>query len=85
MRHLAYPCLHNILELGGIESDWRNLNVPHTVHKNKFPLEVISLVFRMSGARISNHLVASLGRGQLGVASLCNGGGGAGSILLQKL
>ena len=41
--------------------------------------------FGMSGARITNHLVLSLRPGQLGVATLCNGGGGAGSILVQRL
>jgi acetyl-CoA C-acetyltransferase len=41
--------------------------------------------FGMSGARITNHLVHSLKPGQLGVASLCNGGGGASTILIQKL
>jgi len=41
--------------------------------------------FGMSGARISNHLVNILKPGQYGVASLCNGGGGAGSLLIQKL
>ena len=37
----------------------------------------------MSGARIANHLALNLKPGQLGVATLCNGGGGAGSMLLQ--
>jgi len=41
--------------------------------------------FGMSGTRITNHLVLSLQPGQLGVATLCNGGGGAGSILVQRL
>jgi len=41
--------------------------------------------FGMSGARITNHLVLSLEKGQLGVATLCNGGGGAGSILVERL
>ena len=43
--------------------------------------------FGMSGARITNHLATgSLTKsGQLGVASLCNGGGGSSSILLEKL
>lgn len=41
--------------------------------------------FGMSGARITNHLVLSLKKGQLGVATLCNGGGGAGSILVERL
>ena len=41
--------------------------------------------FGMSGARITNHLVLSLQPGQLGVATLCNGGGGAGSILVQRM
>jgi len=39
--------------------------------------------FGMSGARIANHLALNLKPGQLGVATLCNGGGGAGSMLLQ--
>jgi len=39
--------------------------------------------FGMSGARIANHLALNLKAGQLGVATLCNGGGGAGSILIE--
>ncbi|XP_076657933.1 acetyl-CoA acetyltransferase 1 isoform X2 [Halictus rubicundus] len=39
----------------------------------------------MSGARIVVHLVHTLKPGQKGVASICNGGGGASSILIEKL
>ncbi|CAG5093969.1 Similar to acat1-a: Acetyl-CoA acetyltransferase A [Cotesia congregata] len=39
----------------------------------------------MSGARIIVHLVHALKQGQKGVASICNGGGGASSILIEKL
>ncbi|XP_071444062.1 acetyl-CoA acetyltransferase, mitochondrial [Hetaerina americana] len=39
----------------------------------------------MSGARITLHLVHALKPGQFGVASICNGGGGASSILIEKL
>ncbi|CAG0924276.1 unnamed protein product [Notodromas monacha] len=39
----------------------------------------------MSGARIVTHLVHTLKAGQKGVASICNGGGGASSILIEKL
>jgi len=39
----------------------------------------------MSGARITNHLAFSLQSGQKGVASICNGGGGATAILIEKL
>ncbi|XP_012286156.1 acetyl-CoA acetyltransferase, mitochondrial isoform X2 [Orussus abietinus] len=39
----------------------------------------------MSGARIIVHLTHSLKAGQKGVASICNGGGGASSILIEKL
>ncbi|XP_033341108.1 acetyl-CoA acetyltransferase 1 isoform X3 [Megalopta genalis] len=39
----------------------------------------------MSGARIVVHLVHALKAGQKGVASICNGGGGASSILIEKL
>lgn len=39
----------------------------------------------MSGARIVIHLCHALQSGQKGVASICNGGGGASSILIEKL
>lgn len=39
----------------------------------------------MSGARIVAHLAHSLQAGEYGCASICNGGGGASSILVQKL
>lgn len=38
-----------------------------------------------SGARIVTHLSHVLSPGQFGCASICNGGGGASSILIQKL
>lgn len=39
----------------------------------------------MSGARIVNSLAVHLERGQYGVASICNGGGGASTVVLRKL
>lgn len=39
----------------------------------------------MSGARIVVHLVHALKAGEKGVASICNGGGGASSILIERL
>lgn len=39
----------------------------------------------MSGARLVVHLVHSLSPGQKGVGAICNGGGGASSILIQRL
>ena len=41
--------------------------------------------FGMSGARITNTLVHQMKEGQIGVPSLCNGGGGASTIAIQKL
>lgn len=41
--------------------------------------------FSMSGARIVVHLAHALKPGQKGVASICNGGGGASSILIERL
>jgi len=38
-----------------------------------------------SGTRIVNHLVYALKQGQKGVASICNGGGGASAIMIEKL
>lgn len=39
----------------------------------------------MSGARLVTHLAHSLKVGEVGCASICNGGGGASSILIEKL
>uniref|UniRef100_A0A182U9K0 Uncharacterized protein n=1 Tax=Anopheles melas TaxID=34690 RepID=A0A182U9K0_9DIPT len=39
----------------------------------------------MSGARLVTHLTHALKPGQVGCASICNGGGGASSILIEKL
>lgn len=39
----------------------------------------------MSGARLVVHLSHTLKAGELGVASICNGGGGASAILIEKL
>lgn len=39
----------------------------------------------MSGARIVTHLAHALKPGQVGCASICNGGGGASSLLVEKL
>lgn len=39
----------------------------------------------MSGARILGHLVHSLKPGQTGMAGICNGGGGAAAMLIEKL
>jgi len=39
----------------------------------------------MSGARITAHLVHHLSPGQKGVAAICNGGGGASAIMIEKL
>ncbi|XP_064433570.1 acetyl-CoA acetyltransferase, mitochondrial isoform X1 [Mirounga angustirostris] len=39
----------------------------------------------MSGARIVVHLVQALKQGEYGLASICNGGGGASALLIQKL
>ena len=41
--------------------------------------------FGMSGARITNHLVHQLKEGEIGIASLCNGGGGASTIAIQRV
>uniref|UniRef100_A0A915CCI4 Uncharacterized protein n=2 Tax=Parascaris univalens TaxID=6257 RepID=A0A915CCI4_PARUN len=39
----------------------------------------------MSGARIIGHLVHTLKPGQKGCAAICNGGGGAGGMIVEKL
>lgn len=39
----------------------------------------------MSGTRILAHLVHNLAKGEKGMASICNGGGGAAAIIVEKL
>jgi acetyl-CoA C-acetyltransferase len=39
----------------------------------------------MSGARILTHLVHALKPGQFGLAAICNGGGGASGMIIQKI
>ncbi|XP_038617457.1 acetyl-CoA acetyltransferase, mitochondrial [Tachyglossus aculeatus] len=39
----------------------------------------------MSGARLVVHMAHALKKGQYGLAGICNGGGGASAILIQKL
>ena len=39
----------------------------------------------MSGARIVTHLAHRLTSGQYGLAGICNGGGGASAMLIQKM
>jgi len=55
---------------------------PDTVNVNGGAI-AIGHPFGMSGARITNHLALNLNKGQVGVASLCNGGGGASTIILE--
>ena len=40
---------------------------------------------RMSGARLVGHMVHNLQTGEKGLASICNGGGGAAAIVIEKL
>lgn len=39
----------------------------------------------MSGARLVTHLTHNLKKGEIGCTSICNGGGGASSMLIEKL
>ena len=39
----------------------------------------------MSGTRIVAHLVHNLAKGEKGMAGICNGGGGAAAIIVEKL
>lgn len=39
----------------------------------------------MSGARLITHLAHKLKKGEIGCTSICNGGGGASSVLIEKL
>lgn len=39
----------------------------------------------MSGARLVGHLAHNLKSGEKGLAAICNGGGGASAIIIEKL
>jgi acetyl-CoA C-acetyltransferase len=39
----------------------------------------------MSGARLITHLVHNLKRGEKGVAGICNGGGAASAMVIERL
>ena len=41
--------------------------------------------YRMSGARLVGHMAHNLQSGEKGLASICNGGGGAAAIVIEKL
>lgn len=41
--------------------------------------------YRMSGNRITTHMVHNLKPGEKGLAGICNGGGGASAILIERL
>ena len=61
-----------------LELDIKNVNVNGGAVSLGHPIG-------MSGARIITHLVHNLKKGELGCASICNGGGGASSFMIEKL
>ena len=61
-----------------------NLLLP-TVYVINPTLTVYPISFSMSGTRIVGHLVHNLKQGEKGVAGICNGGGGASTIMIEKL
>ena len=61
-----------------LELDYNNVNIHGGAVSLGHPLG-------SSGARITNRLAYVLKPGQKGVASICNGGGGASSIMIEKL
>lgn len=40
---------------------------------------------RMSGARLVGHMAHNLQPGRKGLASICNGGGGAAAIVIERI
>lgn len=42
-------------------------------------------IFSMSGARLAVHLSHCMKPGQKGMIGICNGGGGAGAMILEKM
>jgi acetyl-CoA C-acetyltransferase len=46
---------------------------------------IVFFFCRSSGCRITGTLVTLLKPGQLGCAAICNGGGGASAIVIERL
>jgi len=46
---------------------------------------IANIIYRMSGNRITTHMAHALKKGEKGLAAICNGGGGASAILIEKL
>lgn len=67
--------LANILELG---LDKEKVNIHGGAVSLGHPIG-------MSGNRITTHMVHALKKGQKGCAGICNGGGGASAIIIEKL
>lgn len=57
-------------------------------HAQVWPQESVMFFFclcRMSGTRITGRMALNLKPGELGVAGICNGGGGASAIMIEAL
>ena len=54
-------------------------------HLTVFCTDITSVSFRMSGARLVGHMTHNLKAGEKGLASICNGGGGASAIVIERL
>lgn len=59
---------------------YRIFSVEFWIHWNS-----VLFYSRCSGARIVNTMAVNLSSGQYGIAAICNGGGGASSIMIQKV
>jgi hypothetical protein len=74
---IEYKCLEQKLPKTTLRApNWVSSNCPKL---NK------STIFRMSGARIVVTLAHQLKPGELGVAGICNGGGEATAVLIERL
>ncbi|PAA90584.1 hypothetical protein BOX15_Mlig027172g2, partial [Macrostomum lignano] len=63
----------------------RNLNIPPERLNVHGGAVAIGHPIGMSGARILLHLACSLRPGERGVAAICNGGGGASAMMIERL
>ncbi|KAM5246606.1 acetyl-CoA acetyltransferase, mitochondrial isoform 2-T2 [Ctenodactylus gundi] len=68
-----------------LDIDPQKVNVDGGAVSLGHPIGQCFLNPRMSGARLVVHLVHALKQGEYGLASICNGGGGASALLIQKL
>ena len=75
-----------MVELSALDIQSGTCTLLRHIHRKLYSFKILFVyIFRMSGARIVAHMAHALKKGEKGVAGICNGGGGASAIMIEKL